>query len=240
MKKLAILLASATLVVAATAQKTINDPNAEKRNVSGYHAIQVSGGIDLYLSPGTESVAVSAAEIKHRDRIRTEVKDGVLKIWYDYDRDNRIRMEWGNRKMKAYVSFKELDRLEGSGGSDIIVDGVIKSNSLSLDISGGSDFDGKVDVNTMKVEASGGSDVDISGRAANIDIDASGGSDFKGYDLVSDVCILEASGGSDIDITVNKELTANASGGSDVSYKGNAVVKTSKSSGSSSIKKSGR
>jgi len=32
-----------------------------------------------------EAVAVSAKDTKYRERIRTEVKDGVLKIWYDND-----------------------------------------------------------------------------------------------------------------------------------------------------------
>ncbi len=238
MKKLFCLAFFAVIISTAIAQKTINDANAEKRNVSGYHAIEVSGGIDLFLSQGEESVAVSASEIKHRDRIKTEVKDGVLKIWYDYK--SNMNLDWGNRKMKAYVSFKNLDMLHGSGGSDIQVVGSIKTNGLDLVVSGGSDFDGKVEANELKINASGGSDVKISGTVKNLNIDASGGSDFKGYDLAADVCNLEASGGSDVHITINKELSAEASGGSDIFYKGNGNVREMKSSGSSSIKKTSR
>jgi len=234
-----MLLSLAIVVSATSAQKVINDANAEKRNVSGYHAISVSGGIDLYLSQGSESVAVSASETKYRDRIKTEVENGVLKIWYETN--SNINIDWGNnRRMKAYVSFKNLDHLTGSGGSDIDVDGSIKVAMLKLHFSGGSDFAGKVESNDLKVEASGGSDVNISGSVKNLDIEASGGSDFKGYELVTEVCNLEASGGSDIYVTVNKELSADASGGSDVYYKGNGTVKEMKSSGSSSIKKAGR
>jgi len=142
----------------------------------------------------------------------------------------------GNHKLKAYVSFKNLDRLEGSGGSDISIDGSVKVAKLALEVSGGSDFDGKIETDELKIQASGGSDVDISGKAARLTIDASGGSDFKGYDLVSDICNVEASGGSDVHITVNKELSANASGGSDVYYKGSGLIRDLKTSGSS-IKK---
>jgi hypothetical protein len=237
MKKLSLLSLFAFMVSAVIAQKTINDANAEKRNVSGYHAISISDGIDLYLSQGGESVAVSASETKYRDRIKTEVRDGILKICYEHN--NGINIEWGNRKMKAYVSFNSLDNLKGSGGSDIKVDGTIKVNSLDVNISGGSDFDGKVEINDLKIKASGGSDMDISGNVKNLTIDASGGSDFKGYSLTADICSLEASGGSDVEITINKELNANASGGSDVYYKGNGSVRSVKSSGSSSIKKTG-
>jgi hypothetical protein len=234
MKKIFSLLVITGLITAASAQKTINDVNAQKRNVSGFHAIEVSGGIDLYLSQGEEAVAVSAAKDEYRDKIITEVKGGVLKIYFETK--NNIRIDWGNRKMKAYVSFKNLDRLEGSGGSDISIDGSIKVTKLEMEISGGSDFDGKVESDDLKIHASGGSDVDISGRAAKLTIEASGGSDFKGYDLASDICNVEASGGSDVHITVNKELSANASGGSDVYYKGTGLIRDLKTSGAS-IKK---
>ena len=216
MKKLLFSLLVTGLITTASAQKTINDANAEKRNVSGFHAIEVSGGIDLYLSQGGEAVAVSASKNEYRAKIKTEVKDGVLKIWYEWN--SNMRFDWSNHKLKAYVSFKDIDRLEGSGGSDISVDGSIKVAKLAMEVSGGSDFDGKVETDELNIHASGGSDVDISGKAARLTIHASGGSDFKGYDLASDICNVEASGGSD------------------VYYKGTGLIRDLKTSGSS-IKK---
>lgn len=238
-KILLSFLVAITLSVSGWAQKTVNDPNAEKREASGFTAIEVSGGIDLFLSQGNEAVAVSASETQYRDRIKTEVKNGVLKIWYEHQKGN-ITIDWGNRKMKAYVSYKDLGRLNGSGGSDISVEGTIKAGKFELHISGGADFEGKVDIGDMSVDATGGSDVKISGAVKNLDVEVSGGSDLKGYELTADVCNLRASGGSDVYITVNKELSANASGGSDIFYKGSGTVKEMKSSGSSSIKKASR
>jgi hypothetical protein len=234
MKKLLLIFAVLAISSFLHAQHIVNDANAEKRNVSGFHGVEVSGGIDLYLSQGEEAVAVSASETKFRDKIKTEVKNGVLKIWYESN--SNLHIDWSNRKMKAYVSFKNLDILEASGGSDIKVEGTISVSTLSLDVSGGSDFEGKVNLNDMKVDASGGSDVHISGIAKNINVDASGGSDFKGYELITDNCTVDASGGSDVYITVNKELNAASSGGSDVYYKGNGLIKNLKSN-NSNIKK---
>ncbi len=234
MKKIIASLLLSGFATALVAQKTINDPNAEKRNASGFHAIEVSGGIDLYLSQGEETVAVSASEAKYREKIKTEVKNGILKIWYE--NNSNLHLDWRNRKLKAYVSFKNLDMLEGSGGSDITVEGSIFVSKLSLNVSGGSDFKGKVNLDEMKIDASGGSDVNVSGIAKNISIDASGGSDLKGYELTTDNCTVDASGGSDIYITVNKELNAESSGGSDIYYKGNGLIKNLKKA-DSNIKK---
>ena len=234
MQKLLTVILMIGMITTASAQKTIKDANAQKRNVSGFHAIEVSGGIDLYLSQGEEAVAVSAAKDEYRDKIVTEVKDGVLKIWFEWK--NNLKFDWNNRKLKAYVSFKNLDALHASGGSDVDVDGAIKTAKLDMKISGGSDFDGAIESDELKINASGGSDVKISGRSARLTIDASGGSDFGGYDFAADICNVEASGGSDVHITVNKELSANASGGSDIYYKGNGLIRDLKTGGGS-IKK---
>jgi hypothetical protein len=239
MKKIFLSCLLATAALSLTAQKTFNDPNAEVRSVKAFHAIKVSGGIDLYLSSGDEALAVSAKDAETASHIKTEVENGILKIWYDWKDGKGFKIS-NNKQLKAYVSYKTLDALSGSGGSDIIVDGTIQSNSLSLNISGGSDFNGKVSVKDLRVDASGGSDVDISGKATNVVVDASGGSDFNGFELITDAASVEASGGCDVEITVNKDLNANASGGSDVRYKGSASVNKTSSSGSSSVKKVGK
>jgi len=233
MKKIFFYVFIAVLTLSATAQKVINDPNVEPRKVGSFTGISVSGGIDLFISYGSEAVAVSASRTEFRDHIKTEVENGILKIWYDSKWGINIS---GTKNLKAYVSYKTLKSLEAFGGSDINVDGSIAADELSLRISGGSDFKGMVNVSKLMVKQSGGSDVRISGKATNVQIDASGGSDFKGYDLAADVCDLEASGASDIEITANREVTARASGASDIHYKGNPSVKEAKASGASSVK----
>ncbi|MBS1947356.1 MAG: DUF2807 domain-containing protein [Bacteroidetes bacterium] len=214
--------------------KVVNDKNAQKRNVTGFHAIKISGGIDLYLAQGEEAVVVSASDIDVRNRIKTVVENGVLKIYLDHE---GFHWNWGSLHMKAYVSFKALDALEASGGSDVYTESVIKSDKLNVRLSGGSDMKAQVNANSLSIDQSGGSDVNISGNVANLQIDASGGSDFHGYELFAEYCNIDASGGSDMHINVNKELNVVASGGSDVYYKGNAVIRKMSTSGSSSISK---
>ena len=163
--------------------------------------------------------------------------NGVLKIHYDYDKG--IKMNWndGKMKLKAYVSYKELDRLVASGGSDVVLEGSLKANKFELGVSGGGDFKGKMDVNDLVAKVSGGSDVTIGGSARSLEVRVSGGSDFDGFELTVVNCNAEASGGSDISITATGELTVESSGGSDVHYKGSAVIRNMKSSGGGSVKK---
>ena len=215
-------------------QAQINDPNAQIRQASGYHGIQVSNAFNVYLSQSNEeAVAVSAASVKDRDMITVEVKDGILHIGLS----NAWKWNNGNKKFRAYISFKQLDKLDISGACDVFINGVLKADELRVQQSGASDLKGKMEVTKLYVDLSGASDMSITGSATRLYVEASGASDFKGFDLVAESCEAKASGASDIRITVNKELSAEASGASDVKYRGTCTIREVKSSGSGSVSK---
>lgn len=218
------------------AQKTINDPNAAVRDAKNFSGISVSSAFDVYLSQGNEeAVAVSAADKQTMDRIVVEVKNGVLHVGLA-----KGSWKWnrGNKKLKAYISFKQIDKLSVSGACDVYMDGVLKADDLKVNISGASDWrSAKLDVKKLDVHVSGASDMIASGTVSQLIIDASGASTFKGLGLSSEYCDAKASGASDIQVTVNKELNVHASGASDIRYKGDGMIRDLKSSGASSIKR---
>lgn len=233
MKRLLFLFLSALPLGLLAQKQIINDEHALARSVSSFHSVKVSNAIDLYLSQGErESMAVSASKPEYRDRIKTTVEDGVLRIWFDNDG------KWGrnsNMKLKVYLSFRDLRMLTASGASDVFVNGTVKVNELQMNMSGASDFRGSVEANSLNVDLAGASDAVVSGKVTSLKVQAGGASDFKGYELETDNCSVEASGASDIQVTVNKELSARASGASGVYYKGAGVIREVKTSGSSSI-----
>lgn len=216
--------------------KVINDANSSIRKVDAFHAIFVEDGIDLYLTQGKEqAVAVSANKIEYRDKIVTKVINGVLRI--AYGSENGFYITWRDRKLKAYISVKDIDALTASGGSDVIIEGIVSANNLKINLSGGSDFVGELNANELFISLSGGSDGRVKGTATNLKVTASGGSDFLGYDLQAEFAVVEASGGSDAHLKVSKEIFAEASGGSDIDYKGNPIIKRNSSSGGGSVTK---
>jgi hypothetical protein len=232
MKRIFSTLFSLAIVAGISAQN-FNDPNAEVRDVKNFHGISVSSSFDVYIDQAsTEAVAVSAASVSDREKIIVEVKNGILYIGYDK------KMQFGrNRKLKAYISVKNIDELRISGACDVKINGILRGGSLSVSQSGASDLDGQVEVDKLSVDLSGASDITLSGKATQLHIDASGASSFKGFGLETETCHADASGASDIKITVSRELSAEASGASDVRYRGNGVIREIRSSGASSINK---
>lgn len=225
MKFLLSFLISIVTLTASAQDKTFADANAQKRTLSGnFTAISVSDGVDLYLMQGNEeSVAVSASDEKYMERFKTEVVDGTLKIYYDYKGINWAPNE--KRRLKAWVSFKTLEKLHASGGAEVNMQGSLDAGSLSMKFTSGSSFEGKITAKALTIEQNSGSAITLAGSTANFKIDVSSGAVFKGYDLVVDYCDAKASSGGGVRVTINKELNAKANSGGGIKYKGAAVIK---------------
>ena len=236
MKKIQVMLMAVLVSTVLFAQKTINDPNAEPRNLSGFHAIKISNAFDVYISQGNEdAVAISASKAEYREKIITKVENGVLIIRFDDDKKFWKGWNGDKTKLKAYISVKKLDKLDVSGACDVYFEDGISAEELYVNLSGASDLKGKIEAKKLRFVISGASDATISGNAAELSVDASGASDFKGFDMVTNYCTAEASGASSVNITVNKELNAKASGASSVRFKGEGLIRDIKTSGSSNV-----
>ena len=223
----------AALCISASAQNIINDANAEVRSVTSFNGIKVSGGIDIWLSQGNDyALAVSAIDYKYRDNLKTEVKNGVLHIWYDSD---NLKWNKGDKKLRAYISFKTIESLEASGACDLKINETLNSENLGLKLSGACDINGVVKIANMSMDLSGASTVKITGHVDNLKLESSGASDVKNYDLVVENCIARISGASDVKITVNNSISASASGASSMYYRGNPEKRDVATSGASSI-----
>jgi hypothetical protein len=222
-KLFAFLLAAGAIFQGVKLQASQSNDGRQIRQISGFHGVSVSSGIDLYLTQkNVEEVAVEAGS-DDQDKIITKVEDGMLKIymkdksWFDSG--------WNKKSHKVFVSFKNLDKLQASAGSDVNSQSVLKLDKLDLDVSSGSDVKIELDANVLRVESSSGSDVSLNGKAAVAEVSASSGSDITARDLETKKCTASVSSGSDISIKVTEELNANASSGGDITYSGNPKVK---------------
>ena len=238
MKKLVLsFLLSAITAGFAFSQKTINDPNAEKRTVSSFHGIEVETGIELTLTEGNmEEVAVSAATTEFRDRIITKVENGILKIHYE-TKMGSINKRKESKDLKAYVSYKTLDLLHANTGAEVIINGVLKSSSLDINANTGALIKGEVDINTIKVVQNTGSRITFSGKADKMEIEGETGSIFLGEDLTTMNCNVKVNSGAKVTVKAEKEIQIKASTGGIVKYKGDATIREIKTNTGGSVSK---
>jgi len=219
MKQISLFLAA--LVIGFTALAG-NSDKTEIRNVSNFKGVDVSAGIDLYITMGeTESVKI-VADDEIIDKIITEVKDGVLHI---YVKQNSW-FNWSvNETRKAYVTIRELNRIEASSGADVKSENTLKGDDLKVRVSSGAGVNVDVYYKNLDVDTSSGSDAKVTGKVKNLKASSSSGSDINAGELESVICNANASSGSDITVKVTEELYASASSGANVKYYGNPSVK---------------
>ncbi len=260
MKKSIFALILIMASVSAFSQDTKNlvyDTNAEVRKVGSFKSVDISNAITLYLSQGTELAVAISVENGDKDKVRTEVKNGVLKIYYESE-NHFWGMHFGRDiRVKAYVTIGDVEKIVSSGASQVrIVDkisatdlkvivsgasslkGEIKANNLKLDLTGASSFIATLNCNSLRVGISGASSANIKGTTDLLDVDATGASNLKAFDLAANTCNADASGASTIRVNVIKEFNkVQASGASSIHYRGEAAIKNFEVSGASSVKR---
>ncbi len=197
--------------------------NRQTRQVSGFHGVSVSSGIDLYLTQKNLEEVVVEAESDDLDKIITEVEGGILKIYIK--EKSWLNIGWNNDPRKVYVSFKVLDKLDASAGSDVVSQGALKLDKLNLDASSGSDVKLELDASEISAESSSGSDITLKGKSSTLFANASSGSDIDAGELQSKKCRASVSSGADVRVYVTEDLDANASSGGDIAYSGNPKTK---------------
>lgn len=186
-----------------------------ERTVTGtYDEIEVSRGLDVYLTQGdTESIKVQADENLH-DIIKTKIEGNVLKI---YAEENISFSE----VQKVMVSFKNVSRISASSGSDVFSTNTFNTESIKLETASGSDMTLDINAKSIDCSASSGSDLKVSGSTINLIANASSGSDIDAKGLKAQTTHVEASSGADISVHTTKELYADANSGGDIKYSGN-------------------
>jgi hypothetical protein len=203
----------------------------ETRDLSGFEAVAVGGGIDLVLRQGDRFVVEVRAD-DDASEIITEVSAGKLQI----RRKQSLGFNWGDAG-SVNVTLPKLVALTASGGSDVRTEGALTGGALEVTASGGSDVDIDVAVDTLEVSASGGSDVNLTGTARAARMTSTGGSDLNAGRFTADEATVNSSGGSDLVIAVRDKISGHASGGSDIVYSGQPSSVDIDTSGGSDVRR---
>jgi hypothetical protein len=224
MQKIFIAFLFVIAGLSVNAQNVVHDPNAQVRKVDPFTKIRVSSAISLYLSQGnTQGVAVSSEDAELTNKIKTEVNNGVLKIYVENGAWNG--WNWSNKHLKAYVTFTTLEMLDASGASTVELTDPISVGKLELDLSGASNMKGDIKSSgEVKYDLSGASTSRVNFSASSFKLSESGASNFKGS-VNSAETNFDLTGASTANIdgsTTN--LVVSASGASD--FKGGDLTAT--------------
>jgi len=203
----------------------------ENRKVGDFEEIIVSRGMNVYISQGDVTKVMVKADENLLDAIITRMEGDALKV------TSNANIRTATIK-KVFVTVPDIESIKTSSGSNVFSETVIRSKSLDLSSSAGSNL--KLEVKTGKLEASvsAGSNIKLEGMTDYFYGKASSGSNLKAENLSSKNSELKVSSGANIWIKVKEELQAQASSGGNIFYYGNPeFTDIEKSSGGNVTKK---
>ncbi len=207
-----------------TSQKNEYKIVSEKRNVSSFESVEVSGRFLVMLYPSTTpEVTVMAAEEYIRD-VETVEEMGVLKINMLDLTDNKnvsivdgLKTKYNDylirQPIEIHIGVTKISKIVVKGVTTIETGSLLKLQNLYISISDASKANLKVDIeNGFMASLSGATKMDISGKSADADISVSGASSFEGKDFMIRNAKIELTGASRAETHVSESLDADLKG----------------------------
>ncbi len=222
----------------------------ENRKTGEFDEIEVSRGMNVYISQGEFTKVIVRADENLMDAIETVTQDNKLIV--------RAKQNIRNAKSKkVFVTVPKISEITSSSGSNVYSETKLSAKNLEISTSSGSNMTLEINVGNLESSASSGSNIKLQLNAENAEAEASAGSNIfiegktdafsgkvssganiKAENLTCENCTAQASSGGNIWITANKELNGKVSSGGNVFYYGDAETKNiEKSSGGNVIKK---
>lgn len=185
----------------------------EVRQVGGFDQIDVSRGMNVYVTQGSPAKVVVVADNNLHEIIETRVEGQVLKVYVNEN------IRWAKEK-KVMITVEKLSGLETSSGSNAWSQNQITTDDIELKSTSGSNLTIDVNAKSLKADCSSGANIKLSGMAKEADLEASSGANLIGEALNVDDCRMKTSSGANVSATVSERLDAKASSGGNIVYFG--------------------
>lgn len=185
----------------------------EVRQVGEFDQIDVSRGMNVYITQGSPAKVVVIADNNLHEVIETRVEGHTLKVFVNEN------VRWAKEK-KVMVTVEKLSAVKTSSGSNAWSQNQIMSEDLELRASSGANLTMEVNAKSLNADCSSGANIKLSGLAKEAELEASSGANLIGDELKVDNCRMKTSSGANVSATVNEKLDARASSGGNVVYYG--------------------
>ncbi len=214
-----------TTAIAQWGQNKINlssNITTETKDNTGFDKIEVSEDFNVYIRVADkEEIRIKANENLH-NLIQVEQIGTTLKIYTD-----PYSASYNNRKKKsakevltAYITVKELSEIVGDEDVNILVDGIVKAEELTIKLSEDCTLEGNFQVKNLYVNMDEDCTLDISGSAKNMEVKADEDCEIFGKKFTVQDLAVNLNEDSTAKLIVNGDIDLVAREDSYFSYRG--------------------
>lgn len=199
----------------------------EIRKSEPFHAVEVSGNIELTLKDSTEGIFVSCPR-DFMPKLITKVENGVLHIYSEE--------LFFNKTIKVLISSDSIRSIVAKGACNIKGESQFVAPEFNLELLGASEANLDVKVaGLFKLDIKGASKADLKGTSDMLKISGLGASEINASDFITKRAEVYVSGASHAKLFATESINAEAYGASEIDCKGSPKNVTKTDKGASSI-----
>lgn len=183
--------------------------SSEKRIISNFNAIKVTGSMDVIYQKSSISELTVEADSNLLDNIETVIKGKTLHIKSNggFSTNNRITIK---------CSSPSIEHVKISGSGDVVLQN-IEEPELILQISGSGD-------------------IEVDGVCDDLTASVSGSGDIDAEELIAQHVVVNVAGSGDVIVTAKQSVVASVAGSGDIKVKGKPQQQQVSERGSGRIK----
>lgn len=195
-----------------------------------FHGIDINGPFEVRLIQSDHSGMEIQASDKDAQRINSEIKNGILKVWME----KKFR---SSDDIKLIITSEMFDKIGVHGAVELESQGSLQAEKLEMNVSGACEVELGLEVGHFDADISGAGDLELEGSASSVDISISGAGNIDAEELNADRVEISISGAGHAEVHANEELDVSISGVGSVSYSGDPSNINKRISGMGSLSK---
>jgi hypothetical protein len=231
MKKALSLVLLTLIAAAAQAQAPDSRPEGRTYELGSFDRLELDGSAKVRLSQGERDQVFIAGDDAVQKNVEIELSNGLLRI-----HPSGGWKFWNNSRLQVDVQMRRLSQLTLSGASDLYATGPIKTEKLSISISGAglARFD-ELAAGVLRLDISGAGDAQLAGSADELGVSVSGKGKILAEQLRAGRATVSISGVGNANLWVTESLRVSISGIGNVDYWGQPQQVRRSTSGLGSI-----
>jgi len=223
----ALVLLTSLMATASFAQNADGEYTETIMVNESFSGIEADGVQNITLIPGTVQSVRAVGNQPLAGKVEVEVNGGTLEIDLDGVEDPQ--------RVKFYVTFVQLTKIEASGASNIKSEGLIKAEKFEIEFSGATKVELQLEVQNLVSEISGAANVKLTGTCNYHNLEASGAGKLSAYDLETTKANVEVTGAASTRLNVLEQVNGEASGVGKIMFKKEPKIRNIDQSGVSKI-----
>jgi Putative auto-transporter adhesin, head GIN domain len=201
----------------------------EYRQVADFDRVQVKGIGELILTQGDKEELFIDANPDLLGQIKTEVKNGVLSIRYDFEWMDYLGLRFiGAGPIRYLLTMKYIKEVVLAGAGNVEAKS-IKTTDLNLGLSGAGSMNiTGVECTNLKSALSGAGSLKVAGLSEKQEVQMTGAGSYYAGDLKSKEAAVQMSGAGSARVWVTDVLDAAMTGLGSIDYFGKPAMKIQK------------